>query len=160
MPISIPGLPPPTKSDRLKALLARCHDNPSLFNTTVLGSAPFWWRQEEMARMVVRYHTTVFPEGNATGKTWWDARLVLWWLCTRHNSLVVTTAPTHDHLDSSLWKNLRLVEARTLIPLGMRLNVNPLRAKLREGWMALGIATTRTERISGHHSSPVSLWLA
>jgi phage terminase large subunit len=160
--ISAPGLPPATKADRLRALLARCHDDPGLFAAAILGakgfdpgtrgSSPFWWRQEQISQLVVNHHTCIFPWGNALGKSWWAARLALWWAGTRVNSLVITTAPTYDQLDSVLWKNIRQAVDSSLVPLGFKMSRKPLRASLGNEWGLLGVATTKVERMSGHHN--------
>jgi hypothetical protein len=149
--ISVPGVAP-SPSGRLRALLARCHDDPCLFNAAILGGAPFWWRQVQMSRMVVDHHTLAVAAGNSVGKSHWLARLVWWWLCTRARSLVVTTAPTHDQLDAVLWKNIRQAAAASRVPLGARILSRPLKADMGNGWMALGVATTKTERMAGHHN--------
>jgi hypothetical protein len=154
--------PRQSKAERLRNLLARCYDDPARFAAVILGVdsfdpdnpdlSPFWWRQEQASGLVARYHTTVLPWGNALGKSWWAARLILWYLCTRPGSLIITTAPTFEQLDSVLWKNIRQAAESSRIPLGLKINAKPLRAKMGEGWGILGLATDKTERMSGHHN--------
>lgn len=51
--------------------------------------------------------SSVGVEGaTGTGKTWWAACLVLWWLHCFENSLVVTTAPKADQLKLHLWAEI------------------------------------------------------
>jgi len=137
----------------LREVLARCHDDPGRFNHVILGGSPFWCRQEEASQLVAKHHTVVLPWGNALGKSFWAARMGLWWICTRPGSECVTTAPSFDQLDSVLWKNIRQAVATSRYPLGIELTRKPLKAKLGEGWEISGIATTKTERISGRHNA-------
>lgn len=44
-----------------------------------------------------------------TGKTYFLARLALWFLDTNPNSLVVTSAPKQDQLSLNLWKEIRSI---------------------------------------------------
>lgn len=101
---------------------------------------------------MVRHHTTILPWGNALGKSFWAGRICLWWVCTRAFSECVTTSPSFDQLDGVLWKNIRQAVAASRYPLGIKLNRKPLKARMGEGWEISGIATTKTERISGRHN--------
>jgi phage terminase large subunit len=151
-----------TRTDRLASLLDDCRDRPGLFSAAILGDAPFdpdrprngpfWHRQRDASRLVTRYHTTILPWGNSLGKSWWLARVVLWWLCTRPGSLVITTAPTYQQLDSVLWKNIRQAHGWSKIPLGGDLRRKPLALDFGDGWQAIGINTSKVERLSGQHN--------
>ena len=151
-----------TTSDRLAALLHRSHDDPVFFAHAILGLAPFdpdypeqgplWSRQVEAARMAARYHTCIFPWGNSLGKTFLESILILWWLYTRDEALVITTAPTWQQLQSVLWKNIRRMMLSSHLPMGGKLTKQPLELDLGDGRKAIGISTTSVERLSGHHS--------
>lgn len=160
--ISAPRIPPATKSDRLRSLLASCYQDPDRFARVILGcppfdpaknDSPFWYRQTQASRLVVSHHTTVLPWGNSLGKSWWLARgVVLWWLCTRPNSLVITTAPSHAQLNSVLWKNLRSAIDASRYPLGIRILKTPLTLELGPEWACLGITSNKGERLAGQHN--------
>lgn len=159
--ISIPGLDAPiTKSSRLRALLAQCHDDPDRFAATILGakpfdsssSSPFWYRQSQAAQMLVQNRILVCPWGHSLGKSWFTARLCLWWLATRHNSLIVTTAPSHHQLSSVLWKNIRAAVSESKYPLGGHLTQSPLGLRFGPEWACHGISTNKTERMAGQHN--------
>lgn len=164
--ISIPGLAPPTKSSRLKALLVQCHDDVDRFGSVILGekpfdpavsSSPYWAKQTELGRLIVRHQTVVAPWGNSLGKSHFLGRVCLWWLATRHNSLVVTTAPSHQQLSNVLWKNIRAAAASSAYPLGLHITKSPLSASLGPEHQAIGISTNKVERFSGFHSGQMML---
>src|SRR6185437_14773678 len=89
---------------RLTELLARCHDDPDLFNSAILGRPPYWHRQRAIGESVCRYRTTVVYTGNATGKDYCVGGLIPWWACTRAESQVVVTGPSQTLLGSVTWK--------------------------------------------------------
>jgi hypothetical protein len=45
-------------------LLERCKDRPALFNEMILNRPPYWSRQKDLCRSVVKYRTTVAYTGN------------------------------------------------------------------------------------------------
>src|SRR4051812_19800400 len=92
---------------RVVALLARCRDDPALFNHIFLRRKPYWWRQVELCESVVRYKTTVAVGGNSIGKDYWLGGIVPWWLWTRYQSLVFATGPSQTVLGTVTWKEIR-----------------------------------------------------
>jgi hypothetical protein len=48
--------------------LDACRDDPVAFHDLILRRPPYWDRQVEICRSVVRYGTTVCYTGNAVGK--------------------------------------------------------------------------------------------
>lgn len=151
-----------TRAERITDLLAACRDDPGLFSSAVVGDDPFdddkphngpFWRRQRMASRLVRdHHTTILPWGNSLGKSWWLARVILWWLYTRPGSVVITTAPTYQQLDSVLWKNIRQAHSRIKMVRWGTMRKQPLALDLGNGWHALGISTNKVERLSGHHN--------
>ena len=75
-------------------LLERCKDRPALFNELILNRPPYWSRQKDLCRSVVKYRTTVAYTGNMVGKDYWVAGIVVWWLLTRPESLCIITGPS------------------------------------------------------------------
>ena len=143
-------------SERLTELLSRCHSDPDLFNSSILGSSPFWRRQREIAQSIVDYRITVAFTGNALGKDFLFARIIPWWLYTRHRSLAIITGPSQTSLGSITWKELRQAVEGSLIPLAARISngikASPQTITLGSGWQALGYSTTSVERASGQHN--------
>ncbi len=144
-------------STALADLLWACRDDPDLFNSAILGRPAYWRRQVEIGAAVVRYKTVVVPTGNAVGKTYCCAGLVLWWLYTRPDSLVIATAPSQALLGTVLFKEIRRAHAGSAVPLPGKLTESPnARPQLLQvtntGHQVLGLATRGVERMSGQHS--------
>lgn len=124
----------------------------------ILGRPTYWSRQQEICRAVAEADTVAVPTGNAVGKSFLAAGLVLWWLYTRPGSLVIATAPSQTLLGTVLFKEISRAHARSVIPLGGSISksphVSPQVLRLdQEGWQCLGIATRGVERLSGQHAT-------
>lgn len=152
---------------RLVGLLARCHGDPDLFNSAILGRPPYWHRQREIADSVCRYRITVAYTGNAVGKDYLVGGIVPWWLFTRSHSQVIVTGPSQTLLGSVTWKEVRRAcdrhtdgEGRRIsgpiVPLGVEVSrgikASPLRLVVRGDWGAMAYSTTSVERASGQHN--------
>lgn len=124
--------------------------DPTRYNYYVLERGPYWWRQRQVARSVLRYPTTLVPSGNAVGKSYLCAGIVHWFLDEHPNSLVITTAPTQVQLAEVLWREIGRTHANARLP--GKLLKSPLKIDRGGGWQALGYSTTSTERLSGHHA--------
>lgn len=157
---SVKGMTMPDPTDarqRTAQLLARCHDDPDLFNTAILGRPPYWHRQVEMGQSVVRYRDTVAYTGNSLGKDYFVGGLVPWWLYTRHNSLVIVTGPSQTLLGTVTWKEIGRALEGARFPMGASITkgakASPQLVRLPgTGWQALGYSTTNVERASGQHA--------
>src|SRR6478752_2245113 len=155
-PNNAPSNARPTSRERRVKLLADCYHDPDLFNTVFLQRPDYWDRQREAADSVARYRDTVVYSGNAVGKDYLVAGLILWWLFTRKNSLVVVIGPSQRQLGSVTFKEVR--RALKAMPWPTRAKVTssvgatPQLVTLGEGWMALGYATDSVERASGQHA--------
>lgn len=132
-------------------LKRQCKGNPARFNRLVLGRGKYWHRQGDICDSVVNYPTTLVQSGNAVGKSYADAGVLLWFLFDHPGCLVVATAPTQVQLEEVLWKQVEVAWEGARVPLGGRLLKQPLKIDLGGGWEALAYSTTKTERFSGHH---------
>lgn len=145
-----------TDRSRLVDLLSECHDDPDLFNSSILGRDPFWHRQQEIAQSVVDYRITVAYTGNAVGKDYLVGSLIPWWLCTRYKSLVIVTGPSQTILGSVTWKEVRRAIEGSKFPLAAKfsqgIKSSPQTVTLGTDWQALGFSTTSVERASGQHN--------
>jgi hypothetical protein len=143
--------------DVLVDLLASTADDPVEFARLFLPDyGEPWSRQVEILRSVVRYRTTVVYSGNMIGKSWTTAILIIWWLMTRPDALVVVTGASQQTVGSIVWKELRRALDAAVLPFGGRLSqgikASPAFAEVVPGWQALGFATTGVERASGQHA--------
>lgn len=141
-----------SERERLTNLLAECYDDPNAFNSAILGRPPYWSGQIEIGESVVDHRTTLVQAGNLVGKTYVLSGILLWFLYTRPNSIVISTAPTQTQLEEVLWKEVRAAWRHSKIPLGGRLLADPQKIAIDDRHFALGYSTTRTERLSGHHA--------
>jgi hypothetical protein len=147
---------PVSAIEELTRYLDECTDDPDLFNELFLEGPPFWSRQKEICRSVVKYGTTVAYSGNMVGKDYLFARLLLWWLYTRPGSLVIVVAPTQNQVGSIVWKEIRRAVRAAPVPFASHVTnavkSSPQQVNLGDGWQALGFATKSVERASGQHA--------
>lgn len=136
----------------LRKLKRECRHDPARFNRRVLGRPRYWWRQAEIAESVRDNPITLVPAGNAVGKDYVAAGIILDFLCHHANALVIATAPSQTQLQEVLWKEVERAYRNARVPLGGRMLRNPLKIDLGDGRQALAYSTTKTERLSGHHA--------
>ena len=147
---------------RLLQHLLRSKNDPSYFNDVILQRGPMWSAQKEWSEAVVAYRQVCIESGNMTGKGWWIAGLILWYLWTRRESLVYVTGPGQTSLGAVLWKEVRrAVEGSRFWRAGLLpavvspgIKASPATVVVRPGWQALGFSTTSVERASGSPSRP------
>lgn len=126
--------------------------DPLLWIREVLGGPAPWSRQEEILQAVATNREVNVASGKSVGKDWLAARIVLWWLYTHPESIVVTTGPTERHVHTVLWGEIRKAYHRSKIPLGGELL--PVESKLRLGekWWAEGIVAKDEGALQGYHA--------
>lgn len=77
----------------------------------------YWWsRQRAIARSVEANKRTAVRAGHAVGKSYTAAGLAGWWIDTRPNAMVITTAPTYDQVHGILWEEIRALHGRLKLP--------------------------------------------
>src|SRR6478672_7169952 len=110
------------KRDPLQDILLASYNDPVLFNDAILNRPEYWPRQAEAARAVARYHDTVIYSGNAVGKGYLIGGLILWWLWTRPDSLVIVTGPSQAVLGSVTWKEVVRALKHARLPLDAKVS--------------------------------------
>ena len=116
-------------------------------------------KQIEIIHSVWNNKRTIVPSGHSLGKSFIAGAIVLSFLYTHKNSIVITTAPTHRQVKDILWKNIRELHkgGRGLsnkIP-------NVMDFELAESWFAVGISPqTGAEeesavRMQGYHAKKI-----
>lgn len=132
-------------------------ESPAAFNRYVLGRPAYWSKQLEICRALRSGISTILvPSGNATGKSWLSAGLVLWYLATKPNGIVVTTAPTTDQLANVLWRAIfGAIDQSPAEFLGLetRMTRQPLLIERSKTNYAIGMSTTKQEASTGHHAA-------
>ena len=130
-------------------------NSPDAFNTTWLKRYPYWGKQKEVCQALMDGQKTILvPSGNATGKSWMTAGLALWYLTTRPESVIVTTAPTFDQLSNVLWRAIWSAWNKLPVPLfASRTTRAPLLIENQSlGGYCIGISSSTVEAASGHHA--------
>src|ERR1700722_16130081 len=109
-----------------------------------LLKATLWSRQQDILRSVDTRRKTAVKACHASGKTFVAAIAVLWWLITRPNGIVVTTAPTWLQVERVLWGEIHSAISRAAYkfprPSATKLEIEPNR-------YAIGISTNETVRL-------------
>lgn len=137
-----------TQQDRLYGF----RDDPCGFVRDVLG-ADIWSKQAEILRAVRDHDRIAVRSCNGSGKTFLAAHAVLWWVATRPEGVVVTTAPTLRQVQSLLWREIRGAYHRSEGAIGGDISKAALELGPRN--FALGIATDRAERFQGFHAGEI-----
>lgn len=127
-------------------------NSPENFCEKILGETP-WEKQREIMRAVRDKKFVSVRSGNGLGKDWVSAVLVLWFLFTRKNSIVITTAPTARQVEEILWGEIRKKYFKCEQLLGGRC----LQSKIdvRPGWYALGFSTDDISQFQGYHADDI-----
>ena len=131
-----------------KAPFPQYVNDPTGFARDVLGWNP-WSVQEDIGKALVEDQRVTVVSCNGAGKTAWASRLLLWFICTRPESVVVTTAPTW-HQVGLLWREVRsaYISAQRQLPgelMQTRLDITPT-------WYAQGLSSDSEEKYQGFHA--------
>lgn len=135
--------------------LRRTWTDPALFNRVWLGRPDLWEKQHEIAEAVKAGKKTILaPSGNSTGKSWFCANLILWFIAQHEKSIAVTTAPTGDLLANVLWRaTFGALDGAPVVPFRHRTTREPLLIENQEtGGYAIGLSPRTLEGTSGHHA--------
>ena len=130
-------------------------NSPDEFNTHFLKRYPYWGKQRQVCQALMDGKKTILvPSGNATGKSWMTAGLALWYLTTRPDAVIVTTAPTFDQLSNVLWRAIWGAWNKLPVPLfASRTTRAPLLIENQTlGGYCIGISSSTVEAASGHHA--------
>lgn len=124
-------------------------NDPLGFAREVLGVEP-WERQQAIMQAVAEFDRVTVRSCNGAGKTLVASWICLWFLYSRPNSIVVTTAPTAYQVENLLWRRLRgaFAEARVALP-GRCMTK---RLECGTEWYAIGMATDEEVKFQGPHS--------
>ena len=123
------------------------------FATEILGER-YWKAQRSIFEGLFEYHKVTARTSHGIGKTRLAAGAAATFLCTRKDSIVVTTAPTDHQVRNLLWGEIGSLHARASA-LGNDLPGEPDQKQWRLGpkWYALGLATNKPGRFQGFHGS-------
>lgn len=86
-------------------------DDPVRWAQDVLG-VTLWSKQKEILQSLVVHKKTAVKSSHAIGKTFLTAVAACWWISTRPNSMVRSTAPTSYQVHELLWEEIRKMHAQ------------------------------------------------
>lgn len=97
-----------------------------------------------------KYKRVAVKSANTIGKSFIAADVVLDFLLTNKDSVVVTTAPTFQQVETILWREIRSAVYHSKYPLGAQVLQTEL--KFSDKWYAIGISTDNPVNFQGKHS--------
>lgn len=133
---------------RLDAPYPEYVNDPTGFCREILGWTP-WDKQQAIGKALVEHQRVTVVSCNGAGKTTLAARLLLWFMMTRRDAIVVTTAPTW-HQVGLLWREVRGAFADAEFT--MKGELMTTRLDIGPSWYAMGLSTDREERFQGFHA--------
>lgn len=154
-----------TEQNDLVRLMRATRNDPAGFAEIVLRVRLRAWQHalcEEIRKRLEggeRHIAVTVRSCHGAGKTFIGAVLVNWWLFTRADARVLTTAPTWAGVEGLIWPEIRRLHAGSLlpsIPLGRCLST---RLDVSDAWYAIGASSDRPENLEGHHSPTAAMRL-
>ena len=135
------------KKQKRVAEIASLINDPVMFVQLFLCQK-IWSKQIEILRAVAKYPRTGIKACHASGKTFIAATLVLWWLATHPNGIVVTTAPTWLQVEKLIWGEIHKLLRVSKIDFP-RASATALYFDSKR--YAIGLSTNETDRFQGFH---------
>lgn len=89
--------------------------DPVAWAEDVLGVV-LWSKQKEIMRSVAANPRTAVKSCHSIGKTFISALLACWWIATRNDCSVQSTAPTYRQVHGLLWEEIRKMHAQGGLP--------------------------------------------
>lgn len=75
-----------------------------------------WSKQKEILRSLVKHKRTAVKSCHSIGKTFISAVAAAWWVDTRFNCMVQSTAPTYEQVHGQLWEEIRKLHTAVGLP--------------------------------------------
>ena len=145
----------PRKIDDLNAAtIQQYKENPVYFSENILHVKP-WEKQKQILNAVRDYPRVSVRSSNGIGKSNVAAQVIMWFLYTHKNSIVLNTAPTWRQVEKLIWKEIRINHQRagilggTLAPKSPELQID------QDRWYASGISTNQPDRFQGWHAKDI-----
>ncbi|NUO19961.1 hypothetical protein HUU59_10980 [bacterium] len=143
------------RNQPLKECEWQYRDDPEAFIWDILGVRGMFKKSLEFVWSVAQNRKTVARGCYGSAKTFYLACIALWFLYTRYNSRVITTAPTMRQVRDLLWAEINSLHGNAKILLGGK----PLQNRLQLGpkWFAIGLPASQKNEsaIQGYHGENV-----
>ena len=127
--------------------------NAITFIKEILGDE-LWDKQKEIVEAIQTHRMVAVKSAHGIGKTRTMADVLLWFLVSHQNSIVISTAPTWRQVCELLWREVKAGIERSKIDLPFTTYSKPL-LELGANWYALGLSTKEPERFQGFHAPDV-----
>ena len=125
-----------------------CYENdPDGFIKDILG-VELWDKQLEVIRELIDKPRVAVRSGHGVGKSFVVSCAVLWWLYAR-KGLVITTAPTWNHVEGVLWREINSIAFKSLVPLPGQ--AYQTERRINNQWYAMGLSTNTPSAFQGIH---------
>ena len=126
--------------------------SPVAFAREVLG-VELWHKQVETLTALTEHRRVAVKSGNGLGKGFCAAVAALWFVHTRPDAIVLTTAPTFRQVRHILWRQIRRLYHPASETLGGRML--DTRWELPDGRYAMGLSADGADQFQGFHSPNV-----
>ena len=126
--------------------------SPVAFAREVLG-VELWHKQVEVLTALTEGRRVVVKSGNGLGKGFCAAVAVLWFVHSRPDAIVLTTAPTFRQVRHILWRQIRRLHGPAAETLGGKML--DTRWELPDGRYAMGLSADGADQFQGFHSPNV-----
>jgi len=126
--------------------------SPVAFAREVLG-VELWHKQVEALTALTEHRRVAVKSGNGLGKGFCAAVAVLWFIHSRPDAIVLTTAPTFRQVRHILWRQIRRLYGPAAESLGGRML--DTRWELPDGRYAMGLSADGADQFQGFHSPNV-----
>ena len=127
-------------------------DSPVAFAREVLG-VELWHKQVEVLTALTGHRRVAVKAGNGLGKGFCAAVAVLWFVHSRPDAIVLTTAPTFRQVRHILWRQIRRLHGPAAETLGGKML--DTRWELPDGRYAMGLSADGADQFQGFHSPNV-----
>lgn len=97
------------------AQVAKYYNDPVLWAEERAGLI-LWSKQKEILMSVAKNKRTAVKSCHSIGKTFISAVAAAWWVDTRFNSMVQSTAPTYEQVHGQLWEEIRKLHTAVGLP--------------------------------------------
>lgn len=113
--------------------------------------------QVAIGRALAEHRDVAVYGGRGVSKTDTAAWLACWFLCTRPDSMVVSTAPSDHQVKNQLWRRIRGFHATATRPLPGQTLIKEWHIGPR--WYGVGLSTDTPDRFQGFHAQGGVLFL-
>lgn len=115
-----------------------------------------WSKQKEICLSIKNHKKTTVKACHGVGKSFIAGNIILWFLFSHKNAIVLSTAPTWRQVEKLVWKEIRNSYTNALIPLGGELAPkSPELQIVQDQWYAAGISTNDPDKFQGFHEENV-----